>query len=263
MTFVVSFRAFSPAPRFDGIPFEGVRYEEAVNYSAGPWAGLETQLLVPIDADPSEPLLRNLTTTQALLEAGWYRLAWIDAAGHEEVSDPVGRSGAGLMLPPAEDDIRERSFLLQQLYPEDPPTAAVEWRLREVVRDAVAIIESLTGRRLDPTLPEGLVRIAVRAVTLKTERMGLATASAKVRRKAISGTRLRSFTAGPYSESYFGPEEASRAKMLDPDPDLNELLWALTTEAKREEWMILWGLKSYAPAFAVQSFDYRRTRGRY
>lgn len=59
------------------------------------------------------------------------------------------------------------------------------------------------------------------------------------------------------SESYFGPEQAMLARRLDPDPILAELLWALCTAAKREEWLAFWDPENNPQGVGgVVSFQY-------
>lgn len=87
MTYVISFYGYQPVPRYDNESWTNVRIEEAAT-TAGPWASLETQAMVA-DADPSHPQTRNITTTQATLLKGWYRLTFIDGSAHESQTTPV------------------------------------------------------------------------------------------------------------------------------------------------------------------------------
>lgn len=257
MSYAVTLAGFRPAPRFDGIPWERVRVEEAAAQS-GPWAPLETVELVPVDANPEEPAVRNVTTDQATLAEGWYRLVFLDAASVENPSDPIfSGSASGFSVA----EVRGASELLQDLYPADPFDAAAEAELEAKITTAVALIESLVCGRVLGDLTGNDRWIALRAVVLKTEQLAVRGAT-KQRRRAIRSGNLRSISAGPWSESYFGPEEAAKAKRLDPDPELHEVLWALADEDCRESWLVLWGGQP-KPAAAVQSFDYRRLPGGY
>jgi hypothetical protein len=129
------------------------------------------------------------------------------------------------------------------------------------MREAVSLVQSLTGRALDASLPAALRPLALRAVRMKTEKVALLGA-AKQRSSSITGGNLRSISAGPWSESYFGPGEAASAKVLDPDPALNEVLWALATDDMRDYWRELWGM-AVRPAAAVQGFDWGLAPGGY
>ena len=114
---------------------------------------------------------------------------------------------------------------------------------------AVRLVESLTCRTMDDSLPEQDIPLAIEAIVMKTEQMLMAT-SAESSSSRLSGRGLKSISAGPWSETYFGPEEASKAKMLDADPRLHEILWALATPECREGWNAVW-TGVYAPAAAI------------
>lgn len=78
MTVVVSLEDYRPSPRYDGEPWTDARIEEAPA-STGPWVTLETQVLVPVDADPQNPAYRNFTTDLGTAEEQWYRIVFLDA----------------------------------------------------------------------------------------------------------------------------------------------------------------------------------------
>lgn len=162
---------------------------------------------------------------------------------------------------PTVDDVRARSELLTVRYP-DP---AGDDALQLILDDDAPVVSQLTGRSIGPAgtpgeeVPAYLVPVAKRAMTLRAERIGIG-GTAKSRKGVIGSLRLRSFTAGPYSESYFGPGEAQAAKALDPDPAAHELLWALATPEMRDYWTALW-TGQQVPAAAVQQFDWTQ-RGR-
>lgn len=94
MPFVRSFDDFKPPARFDGVAFTVARIQEA-SAKTGPWATIELVTLDPVDTDPKSPQARDLTTDQATLEEGWYRILWEDAAGAQFASDPVEFPPAG------------------------------------------------------------------------------------------------------------------------------------------------------------------------
>jgi hypothetical protein len=101
VTFVRSIPGNRPAKRFDNVPWTHVRIEEAA-VASGPRVPLETQTLANPDPDPSLPAVRNITTTLATLEAGFYWLVWIDDAGNEDPSGPTF-AGAVAGIPTAGD----------------------------------------------------------------------------------------------------------------------------------------------------------------
>lgn len=168
------------------------------------------------------------------------------------------------MVTPTPDEVRAVSPLLVQRYPDDAENDA---KLQAFLDVLAPIISWLTGRSIGPAdvetpgveVPDWLKPIAVRVFALRAERDSVSS-EARRRKTAAGSLRIRSFTAGPYSESYFGPEEAGKIQMLDPEPGLHELLWALATEEKRAYWTALWTGEEL-PAAAVQAFDYG-ARGR-
>ena len=84
------FRGYRPGPRYgtDATPFTLARIEEAA-LSAGPWTAIDTLKLDPVDTDPANPQTRDLSTDNATLDTGWYRVVFIDQDGDEEYTDPV------------------------------------------------------------------------------------------------------------------------------------------------------------------------------
>jgi hypothetical protein len=76
---VVSFTDYTPVPRFDGIAWTTVMIEESTS-DLGPWTLIDTQNLNPVDADPTDPMSRDVTTDQATLDVGvgWYRISFGD-----------------------------------------------------------------------------------------------------------------------------------------------------------------------------------------
>lgn len=80
MAFVVSLLAYAPPPRADGIPFTKAKIEESTT-GKGEWSLIDTLTLVPVDADPEHPAVRDLTTSKGTLAQGWYRVVWVDGAG--------------------------------------------------------------------------------------------------------------------------------------------------------------------------------------
>lgn len=169
---------------------------------------------------------------------------------------------------PTRAEIRERSRLLRGRYPETPAGGAETDDLDVAVEDASFLVASITGRKIGTEsgveVPADLVSVAKRAVALKAEHLDTAAAEESAE-EAASGRRLRSISAGPWSESYFAPGELivkGGVPQLDPDPRLAELLWALCTEEMREEYLALFTGKP-APAGAATEFDYRRWAGGY
>lgn len=156
---------------------------------------------------------------------------------------------------PTPDQVRSRSVLVAQRYPDDAAGDAALALQTEVL---APIISDLTGRSIGGApgeeVPDYLVPVAQLVFALKIERHPR---TAREREKALRNLNLRSISAGPWSESYFGPGEAAQVKRLDLDAETHEALWALATPEKRSYWLVLWG-DPVPPAAAVQPFNWRR-----
>lgn len=252
MPFVRTFSGYRPPGRADGAKWVSVRIEE----------GATPDTLVQIDQQPvadypdaTNPPLMTFTTNDAVLDPAWYRLVFVDATGAIAPTSPEAAGTSGVFLPPSAGEVRQRSALLQSLLPSGVGTN--DEKLREAVLDAKALVESLTCRNLDASLGDArLDRLAMRAVILKTERIAQGEATAQAARRRVSSLQLKSMTAGPYSETYFGPDQAASLKVLDPDPPTHEALWALATPECRDAWLVLWGQAVAPPWSGTQAFDY-------
>lgn len=272
---VVSLVGYAPPARYDDVPWTGVRWFEAAT-PAGPFVQIDDQVLTVPDPDPSAPGARNLTTTNATLEVGWYELVFYDAGLNlSDASDPIRNPPGGQDLPPDPDAVRNASPLLRQAYPipATDPYAAND--LRSAVAQATALVQTLTWRLIDPTLgdlspegyaseavPAGLVPVAFEAVSLMTERVVVGRQPDNAEMFAL-GRHLRGFSAGPYSESYFAPGEFARRgaqqsrPAMDQDDALDSALWALATEDARD-YFVFRATGVAPPIGSVTGFDYRR-----
>jgi hypothetical protein len=164
---------------------------------------------------------------------------------------------------PSAEDVRKRSELLRDEFPE----GAGDEALKLLLDDDAPVISALTGRKIGPPdtpgeeVPNWLRPTAIRAFAMRAER-GALQGSAEERESAIGDANIRSETYGPISLSYFGPGEASSAKVLDPDPAVHELLWALATDRMKDYWLVLWGQKTPGPWMNVVEFDWGRRQRR-
>jgi hypothetical protein len=262
MPFHVPIAGITPAPIFPPLvnPWShAVIQESAVPEGSG--AVIET--IDPLDP-PALPLVDpptyNFSTDAATIEDGWVRVVFLDIAGNEGPTEWISVDGRRVALPPSANQIRLRSALLRQRYPSDPLDPEVEADLADAVNDATVLVESLTCRVLDNALAQDrqLGRLALRAVILKTEQLGQRS-TVRAAGGLAAGQMLRSFTVGPYSESYFGPDEAGKAKVLDPNPVMHEVLWALATEECREKWLAIWRGED-TPAAMIQTFAWSGSR---
>lgn len=145
--------------------------------------------------------------------------------------------------------------------------------LTGLIAEAAAVISMLTGRAIGITgegpfgclleeVPAPLQPLAIRAVRHRAEQMDLLEGNAALiiarAERALGG--LASFSAGPYSESYFAPGSSTvTTQALDADPEVAAELWGLATECVREGWMRLWHpelVGAFSPASAIQEFDW-------
>jgi hypothetical protein len=145
-------------------------------------------------------------------------------------------------------------------------------KLGLMLDEGAALASVLTGRMIGPVdggeplggcswedVPAFLRPVALRAVAAMAE---LAVTQWSLSSRSSAGGRLlKSISAGPWSESYFGPEEVSGAKVLSPDPATNALLMALLTPCMLAFWRLQWGEEEAQVGFGMaQEFDYWRGR---
>jgi hypothetical protein len=267
MPYVFELKDFTPPGRTDGVKWVSAHVFEAAAVSSYPDGGTDIQTLALADyPDPANPPSFDVTVTQAQLASGWYWLVFHDAAGGLAPTTPEGGSGAAILLPPNASEVRRRSQYLTENFPPGTTTAGErnEELLKEAVLDSIPLIQALTGRDLTASTGSGaLDRLGMRAITLKTERILSNEGGGDDRGAILSGERqgLKSISAGPWSETYFGPGEAQNAKVLDLDPALHEVLWALATQEMKDYWLYIWGLAPAAPFSGVLSFDWGNRGG--
>jgi hypothetical protein len=155
-------------------------------------------------------------------------------------------------------DIWARSAMLKGRY----PGGIGDGDLVLGVAATAPLVASITGRNIagkedGEDVPPHLHELALRAIALKTEQFLQAVGSVKLRKSSLSRGNLASFSAGSYSESYFGPGQMTTAKKLDADPVLAEVLWALCTDQAKLEWLQLWEPDAYPSGeMSVTAFEY-------
>lgn len=97
MSVVVSFRGWTPAARYDDLPWTEVRIEEAA-LATGPWTQIDTIALDPVDDDPADPAARSFTTELGTNVDLWYRLVFADGSGDTQIPTvPVQNTGSASM----------------------------------------------------------------------------------------------------------------------------------------------------------------------
>lgn len=173
------------------------------------------------------------------------------------------------MEAPTQAEIRASSPLLAENYPSPAKDDALEL----LITVASPLVGALTGRAIGgyagdanvtvEDVPPGMLGLARAAIARKAEQLDSAVGTAEDREDAIERSRVRSISAGSWSEAYWGPGEAAKEKKLDSDPVLAEVLWALCTAEKQAEWLQLWD-PEHAPGFGVvEAFDYGMRPGGY
>lgn len=174
---------------------------------------------------------------------------------------------------PTAEQIRARSELLSTRFPFDAD--ADPDALDVVIAEAVPAVMALTSRRFDDVavdaasplgcpweaIPAYLEPVALRAVAARAEQLVIATGR-RARQSELASGNLREQHAGPWGESYFGPDDAAKLKRLDRNALVHDALWALATACAQRVWLALWGEK-VEPAGAVKGFNYGRRSGGY
>lgn len=127
MSQVVSFTDYTPAARYDGIAWTTVIVEEAET-AVGPWTTIDTITLDPVDADPTTPQARSLTTDSAsdTLDL-WYRLTFADINDDTgQPTTPVQNSANNASLYVTRDELKS----ILKIQNEDFADAAIDIAVR-------------------------------------------------------------------------------------------------------------------------------------
>lgn len=165
---------------------------------------------------------------------------------------------------PTPDEAREQSAILRAALPS--PSGDAE--LIVLLQIAASLVSSMTCRKIGEDavgeeVPAGKRPLADKAVIMKAEQLHTAFGTVESATEQYSNGNLQSFTAGPYSESYFGPDAMMKAKRLDPNPMVHEILWALATEECRQGWLYIFDPESNPPPpeAAALAYDYAERPG--
>lgn len=154
MAEVVTFENYRPPRRYDALPWTTVRVYEA-STKDGAYTLIDTVTLTPVDADPTNPALRDFTTENGTAAEQWYRVDFTDATGDQSVpTQPVQNiAGAGPPLVQAYATTTELFRLLEMRAPTPQQTEAAQR-----VLDAAALeIDSYIGRAAPYDDPPALV----------------------------------------------------------------------------------------------------------
>lgn len=168
MAYVVTFEDLTPSPRFDALAWTTLRISESADV-AGVYTTIDTITLSPVDADPTQPLARNVTTDNATMASGWYKVTFLDVAGDEQTLGPfqhqpsrsnytpgVGDVGALLRARTRDSDGNEVGTFTDKTR----PTATQAERL-------IDMAASLVGTTIGYDVPTDLWPAAANLITLR------------------------------------------------------------------------------------------------
>jgi hypothetical protein len=158
---VVSFTDYTPIPRFDDVPWTTVMIEESIS-EAGPWTLIDTQNLMPIDGDPSDPMPRSFTTDNATADSGlWYRISFGDNLNNVMQMTPTF-NGIPIEWTPTIPDVagvilirtRDENGVFQNTFTDQ--TIPTDEQVRQLIDKAVNNVRPLIGT----DIPEDLIQEA-------------------------------------------------------------------------------------------------------
>jgi len=164
---VVSFTDYTPVPRFDNQPWTTILIDEG-DSEEGPWTLIDTQAMVPIDADPSDPMVRNFTTDQATLDNGWYRVSFADSNNNIVETVPT-YNGEPIEWVPTLPDVaevilvrtRDKNGNMQNTFNDETIPTATE--ARAMIDKAVNNVRPLIGT----DIPDDLIQEAQDVTALR------------------------------------------------------------------------------------------------
>lgn len=249
MGYVVSFSDYTPAARFDAVPYTHVVVQESATQT-GTFSQIDDQPLVPVDLDPAVPQPRDVTTGNAVLDRGWYKLVFMDAVGNTSSSSAVYYNNIEPLTDavPTVETIRQQTDVGFAEYGYPPPAPGDPDRLQFILDESVSELQYLLAQKsvvLDPAAVPNpamalLVRRALRALVeynvLAKQQTNVATAS--------DFDMIQSQSIGPISESR--RSISANANILHPWPTLNKLLLGIVSLANSG---VLEGLDPNIPVF--------------
>lgn len=150
------------------------------------------------------------------------------------------------MIAPSAAQIKEWTEL-------DTLSGASAVKAARTVARANAMFLRFTGLRFE-SVPVELEPLVEQAVQGLAELLTYQTSPETL--EALSDFDLiKSFSAGPYSETRRDPAEAAKARLLVPWPWLSDSLWGFMTPERREFYDVMFGGKP-APSFSVSEMDW-------
>src|SRR5262245_10741374 len=123
---VVTFVGYRPPARFDSLPWTAVRIQESAT-SSGTFTQIDTKTLTPLDADPSVPQSRSLTTKDGTSPAYSNRVEFADATGDtSQPTLPVQNLPGSVAAPHAYATVAELAALLNLSAPTPTQTDGMQ-----------------------------------------------------------------------------------------------------------------------------------------
>ncbi len=166
MSFVQSFSAVTPPPRYDDVAWTDLEIWEAETdelADAGTFTLIDTQA-IPVDATPATPNTLEITTTLAEFAVGWYRFRFRDDDANSSnytsaVLAPAGADGSAYFTV---SDLRERFT--------DDLADYSDAEIQRAIDDAVEAYEKEAGLAFVPRTASATITELVDARTIRLPR---------------------------------------------------------------------------------------------
>lgn len=126
-------------------------------------------------------------------------------------------------------------------------------QITSLIAASASVLVSITGQTMAEMPPE-LEPLALQAIRGMTEQFAYQ-GSPEYLETLSDFDLIQSFSAGPYSETRRSAEDAMKARQLNAWPWLSDLLWAMLTDDKRDEWLAYFTGQN-VPAFGVVEVEW-------
>jgi hypothetical protein len=238
VTYTRSWENTEPPERYDDVPWIGLRVFESETGATGTFVQRQDIPFAVLDDDPANPMSRDITTTMAVFDPGFYFFQYYDLAG-TLFNGGIRYSGAsaGAVVPTVEEIRFESKVVFAEYgYPEGDPDPLAPL-LNEAVAEYQSVMSShgigLDLETLDPATPGGV--LTRKALRMWVEYLA-ASSQPEIVDTAADFDLLSSWSAGPVSESR--RNVSPNANMWHIWPALDRLLrgiGSLWIESQRPE----------------------------
>lgn len=148
------------------------RIEEALS-SDGPWASIQSGVLLPADTDPNAPLTRNFSVTSDVVD-GWYRVVFIDVDSNFENTIPRwNRTSFNVLYTPTVSQVgallraRTKDTAGNEIGTFTEATRPTAEDVNELIQQAIDTVAVRAGEDVPPKMiPETQRLVALRAAML-------------------------------------------------------------------------------------------------